>query len=131
MKILTKKVSVMNYRILTFFILFIFAYEYTVSQEYSETIHETRSYKVSAVTTVDITNKYGKIHIHPWDKDSVRFKIEVIVEADTRSKFEKLKEGIDFQFTGTEYYVMAKTEVGSKYTSLLDELKGLTKVILI
>ena len=129
MKILPKRVSVMNCKNLAFFILLILSGEIVVSQSYSETINKTKSYKVSAVTTVDITNKYGKIHIHSWEKDSVRFQIEVIVEADTRTKFDKLKDGIDFEFNGTEYYVMAKTEVGSKYTSLLDELKGLTNEI--
>lgn len=129
MKIQRKKVMAMKFKNLAIFILFIFLATDGFAQLYSETINKTKSYKVSAVTTVEITNKYGKIHVHTWEKDSVRFDIEVIIEADTRTKFDKLKEGIDFQFTGTEYYIMAKTDIETKYTSLLDELKGLTNEI--
>jgi len=129
MKIAQKKGLVMNCKNLVLLVFFLSMGEMVFAQMYNETINKTKSYKVSAVTTVDITNKYGKIHVHTWEKDSVKFDIEVLLEADTKIKFDKLKSGIDFQFTGTEFYVMAKTEVGTKYTSLLDELKGLTNEI--
>lgn len=129
MKIQLMKVSVMNYKNLVLILSLIFMCGQLSAQLYDETIHESKSFKVSAVTTVEISNKYGKIHIHPWEKDSVKFDIEINIQADSKTKFDKLKGGIDFDFTGTDYYVMAKTEVGSKYTSLLDELKGLTNEI--
>ncbi len=98
------------------------------AQEYSKNI--TRAYKIKNSTTVDIFNKYGKIHVITWDEDSVRFDIDLKIRASSDSKLNKLKSSIDFDLTGTEYYVTAKTKIGSGSTSVLSDLKDMAGTIL-
>ena len=43
--------------------------------EYSR--HLTKSFRVTGTVAVEISNKYGKIQVIPWDKDSVRFDIDL------------------------------------------------------
>lgn len=99
-----------------------------VAQEYSRKI--TRSFKVNNSTTVDVFNKYGKIHIITWDKDSVRFDIDLRIKASNDSRLNKLKNNIDFDFTGTEYYVIAKTRIGSGTSGILSDLADIAGSIM-
>ncbi|MCK4664168.1 MAG: hypothetical protein KAT68_14970 [Bacteroidales bacterium] len=120
----------MKYNIIILSILFLFVSHLTYSQVFSDSRKITRSFKVTSSTTVEIINKYGKIHIIPCDKDSVKIEIDISIKSDNLTKYNKLKSEIDFEFTGTEYYVLAKTIVGSKHTSFIDEIKGLREEII-
>lgn len=93
------------------------------SQEYSKRIVKT--YKISNSSTVDIFNKYGKIHVVTWDKDSVSFEVDLKIRATSDSKLSKMKNNIDFDFTGTEYYVTAKTKFGSGSSGVFSDLKDM------
>jgi len=99
-------------------------------QTYSENRKIFRSYKVENSTTVDITNKYGKVHIIPWDEDSVRFEIELTIKAQSSSRLRKLKNSVDFDFTATGYYITAKTIFGSKYNSFLSDIRNLAETLI-
>ncbi len=98
------------------------------SQQYSRRI--AKAYKVNNSTTVDIYNKYGKIHIVTWEKDSVSFTIDLRIKASSDSKLNKLKSNIDFDFTGTEYYVIAKTRIGKNTNSVFNDLADIAGSIL-
>ncbi|MFO7658152.1 MAG: hypothetical protein R6W78_13920 [Bacteroidales bacterium] len=89
-------------------------------QEYTKRIE--KSYKVNNSTTVDVINKYGKIHVVTWEKDSVRFDIRLKIKASSDSRLNKLKNTIDFDFTGTEYYVVAKTRIGTNSGAIFSDL---------
>jgi hypothetical protein len=84
----------------------------------------TKKYKISRSTTVDIYNKYGKIHVISWEKDSVLIRVSLNINSSEESKLKKLKNSIDFDFTGTSYYVNAKTVLGSDnrgfFTDVMD-----------
>jgi hypothetical protein len=99
------------------------------AQTCSDTRRISQSYHVNKNTTVDITNKYGKIHVITWNKDSVRIEISRTVKTTSQEKLEKIKDNIDFDFTGTEYYVTVKTVFGNKYYNFFDEIKNLTESI--
>jgi hypothetical protein len=99
-----------------------------LSQQYSRRI--VKSYQVNNSTTVDIYNKYGKIQIVTWEKDSVRFNIELQIKASNDSKLNKLKSNIDFNFTGTEYYVIAKTRIGNNTSSIFNDIADIAGSIL-
>ena len=98
------------------------------SQQYSRKI--VKSFKVNNATTVDIYNKYGKIHIVTWEKDSVSFSIDLKIKASNDSKLNKLKSNIDFDFTGTAYYVIAKTRIGKNTNSVFNDLADIAGSIL-
>jgi hypothetical protein len=76
-------------------------------QVYSD--RKVRNFKVNEKTTIEVSNKYGKIHISTWEKDSVRFEVDLRISASSYQKMDKLRNNINFEFTATKYYVVAKT----------------------
>lgn len=100
-----------KYFVLLIVVLLLYDTE-ALAQKYRESKHIGRSFKVTPSTTVDITNKYGKIHIMPWNNDSVEFEIDIQVGADDPNKLKNLMANIDVDFVATQYYVTAKTNFG-------------------
>ncbi len=68
-----------------------------------------RNFKISSKSTVEVSNKYGKVHVRTWDKDSVRFEVDLRIQTSNSEKLRKLKNQISFDFTSTNYYIVAKT----------------------
>ncbi|MBN2522953.1 MAG: hypothetical protein JXB24_06740 [Bacteroidales bacterium] len=83
-----------------------------LGQVYSD--HKVRKYKITEKTTVEVTNKYGKVHVITWDKDSVKFEVDLRISANSDQKMQKLKDNISFDFTATKYYVVAKTQFSNQ-----------------
>jgi hypothetical protein len=112
-----------NYKLilLIFLISLLFASEIS-GQAFLETKTIIKSYKTKPTTTVDITNKYGKIHFITWQKDSVKFEVKISIKTDSEAKLEKLKQIIDVDFTGTEYYVTVVTSVGGRHNNIFKDL---------
>ncbi len=120
---LIKNSNVMNYKKIVFLLLLALYFTSALTaQVYTRKI--SKSYKVNSSTTIDIFNKYGKVHVVTWDKDSVQFKVNLTIQTSNESKLTKLKQSIGFDFTGTDYYVIAKTRLGKKsggvFTDLMD-----------
>lgn len=109
-------------------LIFMTTFTPLMSQQYSKRI--VKSFKVNNSTTVDIFNKYGKVHIVTWEKDSVSFSIDLKIKASSDSKLNKLKSNIDFDFTGTAYYVIAKTRIGRNTNSVFNDLADIAGSIL-
>ncbi len=82
----------------------------TTGQEFTNQI--VRAYKISNETSVDILNKYGKIHIMSWEVDSVKFIIDIKIRNKDAAKLQKIKNNISFEFTPTTHFVIAKTKFG-------------------
>ena len=74
--------------------------------------------KVLPETQIEITNKYGNVEIISWDKDSVVFNIKISVEERKLSKLEKTMEGVDFDFTNSSHFLIARTIVNSSQSTL-------------
>ena len=100
------------------------------AQTYTESRRIVRSFPTEAETRLDVTNKYGKVQVIPWKKDSVRIEVDLFVQSNSTSKLEKLQDNIDFEFSGTKYYVIARTNFGSKYSSFFGDLKELSESII-
>ena len=95
-----------------------------------EKVHnETRSFAVSPGTEIQISNKYGNVHIINWDKDSVKFEISVVVNSVKQEKVEKTLSAIDFEFTPTSRYIIAKTIFKNNQGSFLDEVNNLANTL--
>lgn len=73
------------------------------------TDRQVRSYKITENTSVEILNKYGKIHVITWDIDSVKFEVDLRITANTIEKMQKLRNNVKFEFTGNQYIITAKT----------------------
>ena len=83
-------------------------------QVYERSRHESKAWKVSKETSLEIYNKYGNIHLFTWDKDSVRITIDMQIKASKESKVDKIYEYIDFEFSDNKYYVIARTRLNQQ-----------------
>ncbi len=97
------------------------------SQQYSDRI--VKSFRINNSSTIDIYNKYGKIHIVTWDKDTAKFVVNLKIKTSSDSKLKKLKSNIDFDFTGTSYYVTAKTKIG-KSRGIFSDIKDIAESLM-
>jgi len=79
-------------------------------QEFTNQV--VRAYKISNETSIDVFNKYGKIHVVTWDQDSVKFIIDLKIRNKDPKKIDEIKENISFEFTPASYYVMVRTLIG-------------------
>jgi hypothetical protein len=88
--------------------------------EYSR--HISKSFHISNPMSVEISNKYGRIHIIPWDVDSVKFNIDIRLRAKDNQKLEKMKQNVDFEFTPSQYFLVARTKFGDKSSDVFKDL---------
>jgi len=89
--------------------------------QFSETKKTEKRFKILPGTRIEIANKYGSVEVNTWNKDSVCFKIEIKVEEKRPDKLEKTLESIDFDFTNSPYYLIARTLLGESRTPLENE----------
>ncbi len=99
-----------------------------MAQTFEKSRSVSRSFAVDDNTEVQIINKYGNIHLLPWDQDSVRFDIELKVISTKQSKLDKTFDYIDFDFRASRYYVIAQTIFQGK-TAFWTEVTDLASTI--
>jgi hypothetical protein len=100
------------------------------AQTYAESKEIVRTFPVNPETRLDISNKYGKIQVIQWKKDSVRLEVGIEVKSSSMSKLEKIMDNIEIEFTGTNYYVIANTRFGSTNNTFLTDLMDLSGTII-
>lgn len=100
------------------------------AQSVSEKRNVVKSMHCSGDTKLEISNKYGDIHITTWDKDSVYIMAEIEAFAPSHAKLDKMFEGININMTGTSFLIRAKTEFDKDITELLEGFKDLTGKII-
>lgn len=98
--------------------------------QFSETREVIRSFSVNPNTQVELINKYGKVDIKNWEKDSVRFEIKIRVEEKKLSKLEESIRGIDFDFTSSEHYLIVRTKVDQNQGGLAKEIQRFKETLL-
>lgn len=107
----------MKYKIILFLLVYAFLWPLLLkAQPYERSSQETHTFKVYDQTTLEVYNKYGNIHLFPWEKDSVMIRIELNVKANKESKVDKIFEYINFEFSNTKYYIIARTQLKQKGT---------------
>ena len=92
----------MNYKNIILLIVLTLIGPLSMAESYKEIRNVSQSIKTNEETKINVTNKYGSISINTWEKDSVRFEIELIISGTNKSKVEKLGNNIDFEFSGDE-----------------------------
>jgi len=112
------------------FILIIFFSNltYLSAQSYKEQSNISRTFKISPSGTFEISNKYGSIYVDTWDKDSVRVNLEFTIAEKNENRFKKIKNSVNFDFSGNNLYRSVKTQYGSSYSSLFKDLKEATNL---
>ena len=99
------------------------------AQDHTDKRSVRRSFPVSLETTLEVHNKYGKIQVATWDKDSVAIEVDINLSESKSSKLKKLKEGTQISFTGTKSYIIAKTVIESESGRIASELKSISNTI--
>jgi len=99
------------------------------AQDQTERRSVSRSFPASPETTLEIRNKYGKIQLVTWEKDSVVIEVEIFMTESSSKKLRKLKDDIHINFTGTNSYIIASTVIESESGRIASELRTITNTI--
>lgn len=110
--------------------LLFFLVPLVVNAQFTDTKEIRRTYAITPETQIEITNKYGTIDFKNWDKDSVKFQINIRVEEKKLSKLEESIEEIDFDITNSEHYLIVRTVVEKNKSTLGREIKKFTETLL-
>ena len=92
-----------------------------------------RSFKANSSTAVNITNKYGKVHVNTWNKDSVLIEINFYGEATSDAKLEDIKESINFDISSSGNAITAQTvfqKSGGIITEFVDAFVPSSQVVI-
>jgi hypothetical protein len=120
----------MNYKVLLLCSLtMLFAFR-SPAQSDSETRTFMKSVKVSRQSSLEVSNKYGTIHITPWSKDSASIRAEVKAFASSSSKLNKMFDGISVNITETNLLVRAQTDFTQNIGMLFEDFKGMTSKLI-
>lgn len=98
-------------------------------QVYERKRSEQKAFRVFDETSLEIENKYGNIHLFPWEKDSVMIRVEINVKANKEQKADKIFDYIDIEVSSTKYYIVAKTNFRQSEGSLWTELSDLASAL--
>ncbi len=109
-------------KIIVFAGLIILTIPMFVMAQFTETKQINKRFKVTPETHIEITNKYGRIKINTWEKDSIIFDIKIKVEDKKLSKLEKAMDEVDFDFINSQHFVIARTKVGENRSGIEKEI---------
>ena len=79
------------------------------AQTFTEKKNAQRVFQAGPETTIEVDNKYGKIHVVSWQKDSVKFLAELVVSSSNLARLQKIKNNIRFNFQSSAWYITATT----------------------
>jgi hypothetical protein len=118
------KMTVMRSKIfLTLTVLILAASLRAQTPEYVTQV--VRSFRVNNGVTLNLENKYGKIHVIRWNIDSVKLIIDLRIRTKDTGKMQKLKQNIDFEFTASQYFLNARTKIGENASDVFQDIKDI------
>ncbi len=89
-----------------------------------------KSFRAGNDAVVEVTNKYGNIHISHGRADSISVRVEVTASSDNGSKLSSMMSDVDISIMMTNETVRAQTIFNKGVTPLLESFKGLTRNII-
>ena len=99
------------------------------AQDFSSRKNLTREFAAKRGLTLELQNKYGKVEVMSWEKDSVKIDVEMEISESSASKLRKLKEDISIDFSSTGSYIIARTRFKSESSRIASELKSIGHTI--
>jgi hypothetical protein len=100
------------------------------AQSESEVRSFMKTVRVGRETSLQVLNKYGTIHITPWNKDSASIRAEVKAFAPNQAKLGKMFSGISININEAGSVVRAQTEFTENIGMLFENFKGMTSKII-
>jgi hypothetical protein len=101
-----------------------------LSQGASETRSYMRSFPVKKESVLEVNNKYGKVEITTWKKDSVTVKAEIRASASNHSKAGKMFDEITIKITDAGNLILAQTIFNQSINAFLENFKGMTSKVI-
>lgn len=98
--------------------------------QFTETREFFRRFKIQAETRIDITNKYGKIELNTWKKDSVVIQFKMEINEKKPIKLEKTLDNLDFDISNSQHYLIVKTQIDKNRSQLENEFLKFKETIL-
>ncbi|MGD0341900.1 MAG: hypothetical protein ABSA76_09370 [Bacteroidales bacterium] len=98
--------------------------------QFNEKRSFNKSLYVNKDMSLDVNNKYGTIHITPWDKDSVSIRVEVEANSSNLERLHKMFNGININITGSSFQIRAESEFNQNIDILFESFKGLTSKLI-
>lgn len=96
------------------------------SQSITEVKKFSKNYAVSPVTVLEITNKYGKVHVSTADADSVSIEAVLNITAPDKQKMAALLKTVTVDFDASTFFITAKTVFDNQSSTIITELKKIT-----
>ncbi len=94
---------------------FVLFFAFTLSgQEVSKDYH--KEFVAGPGTTLKISNKYGDVVTHSWDRDQVVIDVKVTVEFPNRERAERYLSYINVEFSESENLISARTVINEKFS---------------
>ncbi|HEY3372519.1 MAG TPA: hypothetical protein VGK10_16815 [Prolixibacteraceae bacterium] len=91
----------------------------TVKAQFSESREFVRRFRIQPETRIDITNKYGRIELNTWKKDSVVIWFKMEINEKKPDKLKKTLDNLDFDISNSQHFLVVKTQV-DKYRSQIE-----------
>ena len=79
------------------------------AQEFTQTIK--KEFSINATGTVDLSNKYGQVNVHTWDRGRVKVEVTIVVEARSESSAQSVFDRIKIEFDNDDNLVKAETSI--------------------
>jgi|WetSurMetagenome_2_1015567.scaffolds.fasta_scaffold157374_2 hypothetical protein len=125
-----KKREPMNYKNIFLTLIIVFAIQGIAAQGNSETRNFVKSAPVSRGTSLDLSNKYGRVEITTWNKDSVMIRAEVKAIASNHDKLDNMFDGVNINFSESKSFVRAETSFSQNINMLFESFKGMTSKLI-
>ena len=120
----------MNYKIYMTAALLMFCSLTVSSQQTTSSRTYMKSFRVGNSPTLDVSNKYGNIHITHAGNDSISLRAEVTASSGNESRLQGMMADVEISMTMTNQTVRAQTIFGNSVNTVLETFKGLTKNII-
>ena len=127
---LMKTVRNMNYKQYLAAVLLMCSVATVSGQQITDSRTYMKSFRVGNNPTLDVSNKYGNIHISHAGNDSISVRVEVTASSGNESRLQGMMSDVEISMTMTNQTVRAQTIFGKSVTALFESFKGLTKSII-
>ncbi len=122
----------MNYRriIILFILAAIVSAPTLVAQPVTETRSLEKSFALTGDMRLEILNKYGTVHLAPSKDDSVHIRVDMKASAKNPSRLRRLTDGISFNLSSTNYFIIAETKFNKGPADFFESLRIITNNII-
>jgi len=121
-----KKPKKMNYKTILTISLLLLLYRPSSAQGESEMRSFMKSVHVGKDSRLELTNKYGTMHINTWNKDSASVRVELKANATNKEKLKKMFDGVSINFTEANDLLKVQTELSQNFSMIFENFKGMT-----